>query len=56
MSLHVLEELLDAMNIVALTEDGETDVELPEEEQAVLTVQTEPSNNKAPRQTLKLLA
>jgi len=44
------------MNIVALPEDSETDVELPEEEQAILTVQTKPSNNKATHQTLKLLA
>ena len=48
-SLHVLEELLEAMDIVQLPEDGETDVEIPEEEQQVLAVQTAPSGCKTPR-------
>jgi hypothetical protein len=41
-SLHVLEELLDAMDIVASAEDEHIDVEMPDDEQEVLTVQTEP--------------
>lgn len=55
-SLHVLEELLDAMDIMASAEDEQTDVEIPDEEQAVLTVQTEPAGNRVNKQTLKLLA
>ena len=45
----MLEELLEAMDIVQLPEDGETDVEIPEEEQQVLAVQTAPSGCKTPR-------
>lgn len=55
-SLHVLEELLEAMDVVTAAEDDATDVELPDEEQVVLIVQTKPSGTTTPRQTLKLLA
>jgi hypothetical protein len=44
------------MDIVASAEDEHIDVEMPDDEQEVLTVQTEPAGIRAPRQTLKLLA
>jgi hypothetical protein len=37
-SLHVLEELLEAMDIVQLPEEDENEVDIHEEEQLVLTV------------------
>jgi hypothetical protein len=55
-SLHVLEEILDAMQIHELSDKTDIEVQTPAEEQAVLMVDPSPNPTNSPRQTLKLLA
>lgn len=55
-SLHVLEEILDALDIVENHEDLDSEDETVSEEQEVLAVQSSNDDQRAHRQTLKLLA
>lgn len=55
-SLHVLEEFLDALDIVQKNVDDESEDESAAEEQEVLAVQTKLNTQPTNRQTLKLLA
>lgn len=55
-SLHVLEELLEAMEIDGAIEEEDSDVELPAKEQEVLTVQETPKAQAKHMQTMKFLA
>lgn len=55
-SLHVLEEILDALDTVECNEDLDSEEEAVSDEQEVLAVQSTPVHQKAHKQTLKLLA
>ena len=55
-SLHVLEEILDALDIAQSHDDEDSDGDSAETPQEVLTVQSIPVPQQKSRQTLKLLA
>ncbi|CAD6267218.1 unnamed protein product [Miscanthus lutarioriparius] len=55
-SLHVLEEILDALDIAQSNDDEDSDGDSAETPQEVLTVQSVPVPQQKSRQTLKLLA
>lgn len=56
LSLHVLEEILEAMQIDELSDETGVEIQKADENQAVLTVEPSPHPPNSPRQTLKLLA
>jgi hypothetical protein len=54
-SLHDLEEILDALDIAQSNDEEDSDVEILEEHE-VLTIQDVPDEQAKSRQTMKLLA